>query len=376
VSEIRFNWPYVTGKELEYIGQAFQSQHLSGDGAFTRRCHDWFEEQTGCHKALLTHSCTAAMEMAALLADIQPGDEIIMPSFAFVSIANAFVLRGGVPVFVDIRPDTLNLDETLIEDAITPHTKMIAVVHYAGVACEMDTIMEIAARHGLLVMEDAAQGVYSRYKGAHLGGIGHLGALSFHATKNVISGEGGVLLVNDPQHAARAEIIREKGTNRSQFFRGEVDKYTWMDVGSSYLPSEVTAAFLWAQLEAIDSIQARRMAIWEAYYAGFADLEAQGKVRRPQIPAECEHNAHIFHLLFRDLAHRTEVQGKLREAGIQTTFHFVPLHNSPAGERFGRAQGNLPLTVEMSKRLLRLPLWTGLTDEQVERVIEAVCEFA
>jgi dTDP-4-amino-4,6-dideoxygalactose transaminase len=316
------------------------------------------------------------MEMAALLADIQPGDEIIMPSFAFVSIANAYVLRGGVPVFIDIRPDTLNIDEALIEDAITPRTKAIAVVHYAGVACEMDAIMEIAERHGLLVMEDAAQGVYSHYKGVHLGGIGQLGALSFHATKNVISGEGGVLLVNDPQYAERAEIIREKGTNRSQFFRGEVDKYTWMDVGSSYLPSEVTAAFLWAQLEGIDAIQARRLAIWEAYYSGFADLEARGKVRRPQIPAECEHNAHIFYLLFRDLAHRSEVQAKLREVGIQTAFHFVPLHNSPAGQRFGRAQGSLPLTVEISDRLLRLPLWTGLNDEEVGRVIEMVYAFA
>ena len=284
--KVPFNKPYMTGKELFYIAEAHFNGMLAGDGPFTKKCHRWLEEQTGAQKALLTHSCTAALEMAAILADIQPGDEVIMPSYTFVSTANAFVLRGGVPVFVDIRPDTLNIDETLIEAAITSRTKAIVPVHYAGVACEMDTIMDIARRHNLLVIEDAAQGVLSTYKGKTLGTIGHMGAYSFHETKNVISGEGGALLINDARFIERAEIIREKGTNRSQFFRGQVDKYTWVDVGSSYLPGEVIAAFLWAQLEDASNITARRLAIWEQYHRGLHALERQGRLRRPVVPAE------------------------------------------------------------------------------------------
>jgi dTDP-4-amino-4,6-dideoxygalactose transaminase len=290
---IGFNKPYLTGKELHYIADAHARSQLAGDGHYTRLCNGWLERQTGCHKALLTHSCTAALEMAAILADIQPGDEVIMPSYTFVSTANAFVLRGGVPVFVDIRPDTLNIDETLIEAAITGRTKAIVPVHYAGVACEMDTIMDIARRHGLMVIEDAAQGVMAAYKGKPLGAIGDLGCFSFHETKNIISGEGGALLINNPALAERAEIIREKGTNRSQFFRGQVDKYTWVDVGSSYLPGEIIAAFLWAQLEEAESITARRLAIWQRYHDAFEPLERAGRVRRPVIPGDCEHNAHM-----------------------------------------------------------------------------------
>lgn len=314
--------------------------------------------------------------MAAILTDIEPGDEVIMPSFTFVSTANAFVLRGGVPVFVDIRPDTLNVDETQIEEAITPRTKAIAIVHYAGVGCEMDAIMRIAQEHNLPVIEDAAQALLATYRGRPLGSIGHLAGYSFHETKNVVSGEGGALLINDPRYVDRAEIVREKGTNRSQFFRGQVDKYTWMDIGSSYLPAELEAAFLWAQLEEAESITRRRKDIWQRYYEEFADLEREGKARRPVVPAECEHNGHIFYLLFRDLEHRTAVQARLREAGVQATFHYVPLHDSPAGKRYGRAQGELPLTRQMSERLLRLPLWAGMTDDEVSYVIEAVYRSA
>lgn len=326
---IPFNKPYMTGKELEYIAEAHMNNMLTGDGPFARLCHAWLEQTTGCSKALLTHSCTAALEMAAILADIQPGDEVIMPSHTFVSTANAFVLRGGVPVFIDIRSDTLNMDETRIETAINKRTKAIVLVHYAGVACEMDTIMAIAERHHLLVIEDAAQGVQANYRGRPLGSIGHLGCYSFHETKNIISGEGGALLINDPAMAERAEIIREKVTNRSKFFRGQVDKYTWVDVGSSYLPSEIIAAFLWAQIEKADSITAHRLVIWEHYHAAFESLERVGRLRRPVIPNSCGNNAHMYYLLLRDLDDRTQFIDAMKAQSVNCVFHDVPLHNSP-----------------------------------------------
>ena len=372
---IPFNKPYMTGKELWYISQAHANRHLSGDGEFTRKCSDWLEQRMGGHKALLTHSCTAALEMIALLADTRPGDEIIMPSYTFVSTANAFVLRGGVPVFVDIRPDTLNIDETKIEAAITPRTKGIMVVHYAGVGCEMDTIMAIARRHGLLVFEDAAQGIMSTYKGRPLGSIGQLGALSFHETKNIIAGECGALIVNDPAFVERAEIIREKGTNRSQYFRGQVDKYTWVDLGSSFLPGEIVAAFLLAQMDEADTLTRRRLDMWSTYHQWFESIEKSGKVRRPIVPRECGHNAHMYYLLLPDLAARTEFITRLDERGVQGVFHYVPLHSSPLGQQVGRAHGDMSNTNSLSERLVRLPLWLGLEPEQVQviqRVIEAV----
>jgi len=360
---IPFNKPYMTGCELVYIGQAHTNYHLSGDGEFTKKCNAWLELQSGCYKALMTHSCTAALEMAAILADIQPGDEVIMPSYTFVSTANAFVLRGGVPVFVDIRPDTLNIDETLIEAAITQRTKAIVPVHYAGVGCEMDTIMEIAHLHGLLVIEDAAQGIMSTYKGRPLGSIGHMGAYSFHETKNIISGEGGALLVNDDRFVERAEIIREKGTNRSQFFRGQVDKYTWVDIGSSYLPGEITAAFLWAQMEEAESITTRRLAIWGQYHAALELLEVAGKLRRPIVPLTCQHNAHMYYVLLDSLETRTRVIDGLKDLGINTVFHYVPLHSASAGQKFGRTCGLMTNTEVLSEQLLRLPLWLGVEGE-------------
>lgn len=363
----------MTGRELWYIAQAHTNGHLSGDGPFTKQCHGWLETRTGTRRALLTHSCTAALEMAALLADLQPGDEVIMPSYTFVSTANAFVMRGAVPVFVDIRPDTLNIDETRIEAAITPRTKVILPVHYAGVACEMDTIMAIAARHQLFVVEDAAQGIMSTYKGRALGTIGHMGAYSFHETKNIIAGEGGALLVNDPALAERAEIIREKGTNRSQFFRGQVDKYTWVDIGSSYLPGEVIAAFLWAQMEEADAITARRLAIWDTYHAALAPLEAEGRLRRPIVPAHCQHNAHMYYILLESLEKRTELIAALKGYGINTVFHYVPLHSAPYGLTHSRHQGDMGYTDQLSNRLLRLPLWVGLEAEQ-SRVLQALRE--
>jgi dTDP-4-amino-4,6-dideoxygalactose transaminase len=373
--QIPFNKPYMTGKELWYIAQAHANGHLAGDGSFTRRCNGWLEQRTGAHKALLTHSCTAALEMAAILADIQPGDEVIMPSYTFVSTANAFVLRGGVPVFVDIRPDTLNIDETKIEAAITEKTRAIVPVHYAGVGCEMDTIMAIARRHDLMVIEDAAQGVMASYKGRPLGSIGHLGCLSFHETKNIISGEGGALLINDPELAERAEIIREKGTNRSQFFRGQVDKYTWVDVGSSYLPSELIAAFLWAQMEEADDITRRRLAIWGVYHQWLQGLEESGKLCRPVIPKECAHNAHMYYILLPDLASRTSLIDKLKKQDIHPVFHYVPLHSAPTGVRHGRVHGDLTVTEDHADRLLRLPLWLGLEQHQttvIERLMSAL----
>lgn len=372
---IPFNKPYMTGKELWNIAQAHSAGHMAGDGAFTKKCNAWLERRIGCHNALLTHSCTAALEMIALLADTQAGDEIIMPSYTFVSTANAFVLRGGVPVFVDIRPDTLNIDEAKIEAAITPRTKGIMVVHYAGVACEMDTIMAIARRHGLPVFEDAAQGIMSTYKGRPLGSIGQLAAFSFHETKNIIAGECGALIVNDPALVERAEIIREKGTNRSQYFRGQVDKYTWVDLGSSFLPGEIVAAFLLAQMDEADTLTRRRLDMWSTYHQWFESIEKSGKVRRPIVPRECGHNAHMYYLLLPDLAARTEFIARLYERGVQGVFHYVPLHSSPLGQQVGRAHGDMSNTNSLSERLVRLPLWLGLEQEQVQviqRVIEAV----
>ena len=365
----------MTGKELWYISQAHANGHLAGDGEFTRRCNAWLENHIGCNKALLTHSCTAALEIAAILTDLQPGDEVIMPSYTFVSTANAFVLRGAVPVFVDIRSDTLNIDEARIKEAITDKTKAIVVVHYAGVACEMDAIMEIAGRHGLLVIEDDAQGMGSSYKGRPLGSIGHLAAVSFHETKNIISGEGGALLVNSAHFSERAEMIREKGTNRNQFFRGLVDKYTWVEVGSSYLPSELIAAFLWAQMEEADAITQRRLDIWNTYHQWFASLEDQGKIRRPVIPTDCKHNAHMYYLLLPDLEQRTAFIEALKVQGIGAVFHYIPLHDSPMGKKHGRTSGDLKNTRELSERLVRLPLWLGIEEDLVgviQKIVDVI----
>ena len=368
---VPFNKPFMTGRELGYIAQAHAAGHLAGDGQFTRHCSAWLEQRIGSRKALLTHSCTAALEMAAMLAGIGPGDEVIMPSFTFVSTANAFVLRGGVPVFVDVRRDTLNLDERLIEAAITPRTKAIVVVHYAGVGCEMDTILAIAQRHGLLVIEDAAQGLMSSYRGRPLGSMGHLAALSFHETKNIISGEGGALLINDARFADRAEVLREKGTNRSRFFRGQVDKYTWTDIGSSFLPGEIVAAFLWAQMEEAQSITDRRLALWANYHHALAPLAAAGRITQPSLPESSQHNAHLYPVRLASLAQRTAFIAGLRALGIHSVFHYVPLHSSPAGLAWGRVHGPMTATVEAGDRLVRLPLWVGLEAQQAE-VIAAV----
>lgn len=369
--KIPFNKPYLTGKELDYIRQAHEMGHLSGDGEFTKRCHTWLENEFECEKALLTHSCTGALEMAAMLTNIGPGDEVIMPSYTFVSTANAFVLRGGIPVFVDIREDTLNIDENQIEAAITDRTKAIVPVHYAGVPCEMDTIMGIANRHNLFVIEDAAQGIMSKYKGRPLGSIGHFGCFSFHETKNIISGEGGALLINDPKFIDHAEIIREKGTNRSSFFRGQVNKYTWVEVGSSYLPGELIAAFLWAQMEKSKSINQRRRALWDNYHRKFESIEQAGKIRRPIIPAGCIHNAHMYYILLPDVKSRNNMILKLKEKNIAAVFHYVPLHTSPAGLRCSKSCGQLSITSDLADRLLRLPMWCGLEQYQ-DRVVDAV----
>ena len=362
---VPFNRPYKTGRELEYIAEAHAKAQLAGDGPFTARCSRWIEAHTGTHSALLTHSCTAALEMMALLLNVGPGDEVIMPSFTFVSTANAFVLRGGVPVFVDIREDTLNLDESLVEEAITSRTKAIMAVHYAGVSCEMDALLGIGQRHGIPVIEDAAQGLMSTYKGKPLGALGALGAISFHETKNVVAGEGGALLVNDPNHAERAEIIREKGTNRSRFFRGQVDKYTWVDVGSSYLPGEMVAAFLYAQMEHAEDITRSRLRIWENYRQTLSDLQG---FRHPVIPSHCEHNAHMYYLLAPDLDARTRAIAALKAQGLLSVFHYVPLHSSPAGLKYGRVHGNMDVTNRQSERLLRLPLWVGMPLDVPDRV--------
>jgi dTDP-4-amino-4,6-dideoxygalactose transaminase len=367
---IPFNRPHMTGKELYYIAEAHFNGRLAGDGPFTKRCHRWIEERTGCKKALLTHSCTGALEMAALLLDIVPGDEIIMPSYTFVSTANAFVLRGGIPVFVDIREDTLNLDENLIEGAITKRTRAIVPVHYAGVSCEMDSIQSIANNNNLKIVEDAAQGVMSTYKGRALGSMGDLGAYSFHETKNMISGEGGALLINNPDLAQRAEIIREKGTDRSRFFRGEVDKYTWQEVGSSFLPGELIAAFLSAQLEEADQIIEERMTSWLRYHDLLEPLESKGKIRRPFIPQDCQHNAHMYYVLLEPKIQRSRVLDEFKKNDIGSVFHYVPLHSSPAGKRYGRTHGEMAVTDFQSERLIRLPLFMNISEEQQIQVVD------
>lgn len=372
---IPFNKPFMTGKELHYISQAHHNGHLSGDGVFTKKCQAWLKHHIACSGAFLTHSCTGALEMTAILCDIRPGDEVIMPSYTFVSTANAFVLRGGVPVFVDIRPDTLNIDETKIEAAITDKTKAIVVVHYAGVACEMDAIMPLAEKHGLLVIEDAAQAIMCSYKGRSLGSIGHLAALSFHETKNIHAGEGGALLINDARFIERAEILREKGTNRNKFFRGEVDKYTWVDIGSSYLPSELVAAFLYAQMEEAEMITQKRLELWRIYHDAFSELENEGRIRRPVIPEHCKHNAHMYYLLLPDFHKRTDFINSLKEQDIHAVFHYVPLHTAPAGGLYCITHGNMEVTCAVSDRLVRLPLWIGMDDHInyiIERVINAV----
>ena len=377
---IPFNRPFLVGKELEYIRQAHANVHLSGDGPFTRKCQDWLEKRIGSKKVLLTHSCTGALEMAALLTGVGPGDEVIMPSYTFVSTANAFVLRGAVPVFVDIRPDTLNIDEKKIEAAITPRTKAIVVVHYGGVACEMDPILEIAKKHRLFLIEDAAQAIGSTYKGRPLGSLGHLGALSFHETKNIISGEGGALLINDEFMIDRAEILWEKGTNRKKFLKGQVDKYTWVDIGSSYLPSELIAAFLWAQLESFETIMDRRMKLWLAYHQGLEAAEKRGFFRRPILPEHCRSNAHLYHLLARTAGERDALLKALNRVEVNAVFHYVPLHNSPAGRKYGRAHGVLSVTEDLSARVFRLPLWIGLEEKQgyaIEQIVqegEKICQ--
>ena len=373
--KIPFNRPFVTGRESAYIEEAISNMRLSGAGPFTRRCQQRLAELVGCNRVLLTHSGTAALEMAAILADIQPGDEIIMPSFTFVSTANAFVLRGGIPVFVDIRPDTLNLDESKIEAAITSRTRAIVPVHYAGVACEMEAILEIGSKHGLRVIEDAAQGILSWYRNRPLGSFGACAALSFHETKNIMSGEGGALLINEVAWLERAEILWEKGTNRNQFFRGEVDKYTWVDIGSSFLMSDLVAAFLYAQIEQVEAITAARLDIWSRYQAAFAALEAEGLARRPLVPAHCRQNGHIYPLLVADLATRNSLIEALKAAGVQAVFHYVPLHASPAGRKFGRPAGDLAETVRVSECLLRLPLWIGMTDGEIAAVAGAISHF-
>ena len=372
---IPFNKPPYVGNEMNYIQDAISKRKICGDGEYTKKCNAWLEENTKTAKALLTTSCTHATEMAALLADIKPGDEVIMPSYTFVSTADAFVLRGAKAVFVDIRPDTMNIDETLIEDAITSKTKAIVPVHYAGVACEMDTIMDIAKRHNLCVIEDAAQGVCSKYKGKPLGAIGDYGCYSFHETKNYSMGEGGALLISDADNIERAEIIREKGTNRSKFFRGQIDKYTWVDAGSSYLSSELNAAYLWAQLEKSDVIFEDRMKTWNTYYAAFKELAEQEKIELPFVPGECEHNAHMFYLKTKDLEERTQFITYLKERGIIAVFHYIPLHTAPAGVKYGQFHGEDKYTTKESERLVRLPLYYDMTEEERDKVIEAVIDF-
>ncbi|NYS31870.1 dTDP-4-amino-4,6-dideoxygalactose transaminase [Pantoea sp. WMus005] len=373
---IPFNAPPIVGTEIEYMQSAMNSGKLCGDGGFTRRCQQWMEQRFGSKKVLLTPSCTASLEMAALLIDLQPGDEVIMPSYTFVSTANAFVLRGARIVFVDVRPDTMNIDETLIEAAITEKTRAIVPVHYAGVACEMDTIMALAARHNLFVIEDAAQGVMSRYKGRALGTIGHIGCFSFHETKNYTAGgEGGATLINDAGLVERAEIVREKGTNRSQFFRGQVDKYTWRDMGSSYLMADLQAAYLWAQLEAAERINQQRLRIWQRYYEALQPLAAQGRISLPVIPASCEHNAHMFYIKLRDQDDRQALINWMKEAEILTVFHYIPLHSSPAGERFSQFVGDDRYTTQESERLLRLPLFYNLSDNNQSTVISSLLSF-
>ena len=374
IINIPFNKPFLTGNEHKYLHEAQRNGQLSGDGIFTKFCSEWIENYTGCNKALITHSCTAALEMAGILLGIKPGDEVIMPSYTFVSTANAFVLRGGVPVFVDVNPKTQNIDETLIEQAITSKTRAIVAVHYAGVACEMDVIMKIANDFNLIVIEDAAQGIMSSYKGRALGSIGHLGCYSFHETKNIISGEGGAILINDTSLIERAEIIREKGTNRSSFSRGQVDKYTWIDVGSSYLPGEIISAFLWAQMQEAEKITARRMEIWSRYHESFEKLERIGRVQRPFIPKGSQHNAHMYYLILSDKADRTNFIEFMRGKGILCVFHYIPLHSSPQGLVSGRVGSELLSTSMSAECLVRLPLWLELGEGQ-QTVIDNAFQY-
>lgn len=373
--KIPFNKPHLTHKEMGYISNAHVLGQLSGDGYYTKMCHKWFEKNMEVKKSLLTHSCTAALEMAAILSEISPGDEVIMPSYTFVSTANAFVLRGGIPVFVDIREDTLNIDEKLIEKAITNKTKAIVVVHYAGVSCEMDTIIKIAKKHKLIVIEDAAQGFPAKYKNRFLGTIGDMGTYSFHETKNVISGEGGALIINNPKFTKRAEIIREKGTNRSQFLEGKIDKYTWVDIGSSYLPGEIISAFLMGQLENAIEITERRQKIWNNYHKGFEQLENRRKLRRPIVPEGCEHNAHMYYILLPNSKIRLSMITYLKKKGIHAVFHYIPLHSSPAGKKYGKINGKLNNTDEAAGRILRLPIFYDITDSEVKYIITTVNKF-
>lgn len=372
---IVFNQAPFTGKEFGYIQKAIDNKKICGDGEFTKKSSEWLEEKTGASKVLLTTSCTHALEMAALLCDIKEGDEVIMPSYTFVSTADAFVLRGAKIVFVDIRPDTMNIDETKIEAAITDKTKVIVPVHYAGVACEMDTIMDIAKRHNLMVVEDAAQGLMSTYKGKALGTIGDFGCISFHETKNYSMGEGGALYINDPKYIEDAEIIREKGTNRSKFYRGQIDKYTWVNVGSSYLPSDMNAAYLWAQLEIADEINDHRMELWNTYYEGLKSLEDKGLIELPKVPEGCVHNAHMFYIKAKDLEERTRLIQCLKDNEVMSVFHYIPLHSSPAGEKFGKFFGEDKYTTKDSERLLRLPIYYGLDTETVSKICSIFLDF-
>ncbi len=372
---IHFNIPPFTGNELKYIQQAVDALKICGDGQFTKKCNAWLEKRFHAQKVLLTTSGSTALDMAALLCGIQPGDEVILPSFTFSSTANAFVLVGAKLVFVDIRPDTMNIDETKIEAAITEKTKVIVPVHYAGVACEMDTIMDIAKRHGLKVVEDAAQGVMSTYKGRALGTIGDFGCFSFHETKNYSMGEGGALVINDPQYNEAAEILREKGTNRAKFFRGQIDKYTWVDFGDSYLPSDMNAAYLWAQLEMADEINSNRLTTWNAYFEALKPLADAGKVKLPTVPESCEHNAHMFYILCRDLSERTALLQYMKAKGIGCVFHYIPLHSAPAGRKYGRFNGEDQFTTANSDRLVRLPMYYGLSAEDRQTVIDSLLSF-
>jgi dTDP-4-amino-4,6-dideoxygalactose transaminase len=372
---IPFNRAYVTGSEFGYMREAMENAHLAGNGPFSRRCREWLERTIGSRRALLTHSCTGALEMAFTLAEIGPGDEVVVPSFTFVSTATAVVARGGTPVFVDVRPDTLCIDAELVHGALTARTKAVVPVHYAGVGCDMDGLVQLATKHGLVVVEDAAHGIQAAARGRQLGGIGELGTLSFHETKNVSCGEGGALLVNDERFVERAEIIHEKGTDRQRFFRGQVDKYTWVDVGSSYVLSDLAAAYLWAQLEHVDEITASRHAIWNSYHTSLEPLEEAGHLRRPVVPSWCSHNAHMYYVLVEDIATRTAVIDHLAQHEINAVFHYVPLHTSGAGRRYGRAAGDFSVTSSVSDRLVRLPVWAGMTGAEVDRVSEGMQTF-
>lgn len=372
---INFNVPPYVGNEKKYVGQAIDSHKICGDGMFTKKCSEWMEKRFNAKKILLTTSGSTALDMAAIMCNIQPGDEVILPSYTFSSTANAFVLAGAKLVFVDIRPDTMNIDEKKIEDAITPKTKAICVVHYAGVACEMDDIMEIAHRHNLLVVEDAAQGVMSTYKGKALGTIGDFGCYSFHETKNYSMGEGGAIAINNEEYIERAEILREKGTNRARFFRGQVDKYTWVDFGDSYLPSEINAAYLWAQLEYADEINNNRLATWNDYWNAFCEFEKRGIIELPTVPTDCVHNAHMFYIKFKNLEDRTNFITAMKECGVACVFHYIPLHSAPAGLKYGRFHGNDEFTTKESDRLVRLPMYYNISQEDKMAIIDAVCNY-